>query len=42
VRRVLYASSRAEVWQRFVDASLVHGAVVKPATRQELIDVISV
>lgn len=41
VRRVLYALSRAEVWQRFIDSTLVHGAVLKPASRQELIDMIA-
>ncbi|MEO5770152.1 MAG: hypothetical protein ABIS92_17485 [Polyangia bacterium] len=40
-RRVLYASSRAEVWQRFIDRTLVHGAVMKPASRKVLIDMIA-
>jgi CheY-like chemotaxis protein len=41
VRRVLYSSSRRNIWTRAIAGELVHGAVTKPATRQQLLALIS-
>ncbi|MES1204616.1 MAG: response regulator [Pseudomonadota bacterium] len=41
VRRVLYSSSHRDVWARTIDGALLHGALTKPATRQQLLAAIS-
>jgi CheY-like chemotaxis protein len=41
VKRILYSSSRPEVWRRHIDRRLVHGSVVKPATREQLMATIA-
>jgi hypothetical protein len=34
---VFYSSSRPEVWLRVVDGRLVHRALLKPASEQQLL-----
>jgi hypothetical protein len=41
IRRVLYSSSRRDIWSRTIDEALLHGAVTKPATREQLLALIA-